>query len=482
MYATSANCLPVRTGAIHICIPEELEDTHYLTIPGFTANNNRGSDDSSSENSSSVTNNNSSGSLPQSRSNGTPANIIKSMFALSIGGKLRSKLRIHTGKFQFIMSFILFLFFISNICLCLIYFLMQYIYCILLLGSVIECLYALQSFGIPSSQIPLVGAISSHKKRKRKTETKRKSTPNGGKENNSKDLKLDNHNKWLELCQLKERNMTLFDKKWKSYGDNNYQPKIIECPNHSDILSGRGNGVNRHPGNTVLQNIVVSKLDEYMNLKSSVNEITKLTWDVVHLLRNEYGARFLKEETIESNGKLGCWIEVSNEEARLKVRIAFRDKIKVQQQLLEKQKKLKEEQHQQIQMVISSSTVQPPNMMMSKAIIDSSNNRNLLQKEDGKSKILPPPIAFRVPSFSLPSSSLSSTATPLILDQPKNSSKSLHHNPKIKKETQQVEEDTYNSSTSMFLSMTGNGSGGGGCGNTNNSTIFSTEKKRHCIN
>jgi len=445
VYSTSANCLPVRTGAIHICIPEELEDTHYMTIPGFTANNNRGSDDSSSENSSSVTSNNSSGSLPQSRSNGTPANIIKSMFALSIGGKLRSKLRIHTG-------------------------------------SVIECLYALQSFGIPSSQIPLVGAISSHKKRKRKTETKRKSTPNGGKENNSKDLKLDNHNKWLELCQLKERNMTLFDKKWKSYGDNNYQPKIIECPNHSDILSGRGNGVNRHPGNTVLQNIVVSKLDEYMNLKSSVNEITKLTWDVVHLLKNKYGARFLKEETMESNGKLGCWIEVSNEEARLKVRIAFRDKIKVQQQLLEKQKKLKEEQHQQIQMVISSSTVQPPNMMMSKAIIDSSNNRNLLQKEDGKSKILPPLIAFRVPSFSLPSSSLSSTATPLILDQPKNSSKSLHHNPKIKKETQEVEEDTYNSSTSMFLSMTGNGSGGGGCGNTNNSTIFSTEKKRHCIN
>ena len=128
MYSTSANCLPVRTGAIHICIPEELEDTHYLTIPRFTANINRGSDDSSSENSSSVTNNNSSGSLPQSRSNGTPANIIKSMFALSIGGKLRSKLRIHTGKYQFIMSFILFLCFISNICLCCIYFLMQYIY------------------------------------------------------------------------------------------------------------------------------------------------------------------------------------------------------------------------------------------------------------------------------------------------------------------------------------------------------------------
>ena len=79
----------------------------------------------------------------------------------------------------------------------------------------LECLYALQSFGIPYSEIPLVGAIPSHRKRRRKSKTKRKSTPSGGKENNSKEVKLDNHNKWLELCQLKEKNMALYDKKWK---------------------------------------------------------------------------------------------------------------------------------------------------------------------------------------------------------------------------------------------------------------------------
>merc|ERR1719464_2289600 len=41
------------------------------------------------------------------------------------------------------------------------------------------------------------------------------------------------------------------------------------------------------------------------------------------MLKGKYGARFLKEENIESDG-LG-WIEVSNETARQKVRAAFRD-------------------------------------------------------------------------------------------------------------------------------------------------------------
>ena len=71
----SANCLPIRSGAIHICIREELEDTNYLLK---RSGNNQDS----------------------SATNGTPANIIKSMFALTIGGKLRSKLRIHTGTYS----------------------------------------------------------------------------------------------------------------------------------------------------------------------------------------------------------------------------------------------------------------------------------------------------------------------------------------------------------------------------------------------
>merc|ERR1711865_231318 len=95
------------------------------------------------------------------------------MVVLSIGSKLRSKLRLHTG-------------------------------------SAMECLYALQSFGIPPNQIPLVVGTSSSKKRRRK-ETKR---------NNKTNLKLSNHIKWMNLCQLKDGNIKSCGKKWKSYEEN----------------------------------------------------------------------------------------------------------------------------------------------------------------------------------------------------------------------------------------------------------------------
>ena len=78
----------------------------------------------------------------------------------------------------------------------------------------------------------------------------------------------------------------------------------------------------RHPGNAVLRSIVQQKLEEYASAKSK-KQTTDVTWEVVRTLKGKFGARFLKEENIENNG-LG-WIEVSNEIARQKVRIAFRD-------------------------------------------------------------------------------------------------------------------------------------------------------------
>mmetsp|Transcript_41330 Transcript_41330/g.44880 ORF Transcript_41330/g.44880 Transcript_41330/m.44880 type:complete len:103 (+) Transcript_41330:560-868(+) len=75
-------CLPCRIGAAHICIPEEFEVNNYVNTPTLS------SDDSSD---SSVTKISSLRSV-------VPANVIKSMIALSIGTKGRSKLRIHTGR------------------------------------------------------------------------------------------------------------------------------------------------------------------------------------------------------------------------------------------------------------------------------------------------------------------------------------------------------------------------------------------------
>ena len=148
-------------------------------------------------------------------------------------------------------------------------------------------MYALQSFGIHSDQIPV--NISTGR------------------------LKTKQHSKWLQLCQLKEDSL-------KKYG---YKfDRIIECPNNKDILFGRGRPIMRHPGNAIMRNIVQSKLEEYSNSRSKKESIL-VTWDVVRLLKGKYGARFLKEENGENNG-LG-WVEVSNDTARSKVRIAFRD-------------------------------------------------------------------------------------------------------------------------------------------------------------
>ena len=74
--SAAKDCLPVRTGAIHICIPKESESIF-----------NRAN---SSSNRSILANSSPSQSA-------TPANIIKSMIVLSIGAILLPKLRFHTG-------------------------------------------------------------------------------------------------------------------------------------------------------------------------------------------------------------------------------------------------------------------------------------------------------------------------------------------------------------------------------------------------
>mmetsp|Transcript_77253 Transcript_77253/g.156819 ORF Transcript_77253/g.156819 Transcript_77253/m.156819 type:complete len:760 (-) Transcript_77253:1179-3458(-) len=183
-------------------------------------------------------------------SKGVMSYVIKGMTGFSVGSDLRPHLRFHTG-------------------------------------SVVECIYALQSFGIHSDQIPV--------------------------NSSSGKLKTKQHSKWMQLCRLKEESLKNDGRKFD---------RIVECPQQTDVLFGRGRPIMRHPGNAVLRSVVQSKLEEYASAKSK-KETTDVTWEVVRTLKGQYGARFLKEENIENDG-LG-WIEVSNETARQKVRIAFRD-------------------------------------------------------------------------------------------------------------------------------------------------------------
>ena len=159
--------------------------------------------------------------------------------------------------------------------------------CCVKIGSVVECMYTLQSFGIDSINVPI--------------------SSSSGK------LKTKQHAKWFEFRRLKEECLKQHGHKFD---------RIIECPKLTDILLGRGRPIMRHPGNTVLRNIVQMKLEEYDSAKSK-KEKTVVTWDVLRTLKGKYGARFLNQENIANSG-LG-WVEVSNERAREKIRVAFRD-------------------------------------------------------------------------------------------------------------------------------------------------------------
>lgn len=147
-------------------------------------------------------------------------------------------------------------------------------------GSAVECLYMLQTFGIQPIEMPIY--------------------------TNTGNIKPQNHHKWLDLQRTKDDAI----KKSKPFFG-------IECPNHKDILFGRGWPKTKHPGNAVFRNLIEARLNEYNNALSK-GEKTMITLSIVLELK-ESEARFLRED------KSGWWMEVSNDIARQKVSIGFRD-------------------------------------------------------------------------------------------------------------------------------------------------------------
>jgi hypothetical protein len=147
-------------------------------------------------------------------------------------------------------------------------------------GSDTECQYSLQSFGIDARSIPI--------------------NTNSGKR------KTKQHLKWIELRQMKEaaiRCGNVFDG--------------IDCPHLKDILFGRGRPIMRHPGNVVFRNILESRLTDY-NTATTKKEKSEIVLAVVRQIRS-WSWRFLREDS------RGWWVEVTDDVARQKVSIGFRD-------------------------------------------------------------------------------------------------------------------------------------------------------------
>jgi hypothetical protein len=98
---------------------------------------------------------------------------------------------------------------------------------------------------------------------------------------------------------------------------------------HYDVLFGRGKGIQAHPGNKRLRDLVEANLDRYE--RASRLEKTLMAETIVRNIKDTAG-RFLKLESV-SHG--GGWTEVNDEIARDKIAHAFRTQRK---SLLQKEK------------------------------------------------------------------------------------------------------------------------------------------------
>lgn len=148
-------------------------------------------------------------------------------------------------------------------------------------GSVTECQYKLQGYGIPGDQLPI---------------------------KSSELIKTQNHSTWVDYCVAKEAAFL------------NQQPFLgVYCPLPADVIAGRGPHASNHPGNIAYRELLESKLETY-DAASGTEEKIYITLDVV-LEIWAMGGRFLTKDPH------GDWlVPITDEEtARMKVSVAFRD-------------------------------------------------------------------------------------------------------------------------------------------------------------
>ena len=147
-----------------------------------------------------------------------------------------------------------------------------------MIGTKIEMQYELMGYGIPVSHIP--------------------ATESGA-------IKLKNHNQWLRIRKLREKDPTA-------------HANICECPSLNDVLFRRAGSCIAHPGNSIYTNLIESKKAEHTN--SSQTEKSAITWSIVEDVERRAG-RFFVWST-----KQTCWVEMTDRsEIRQKVAMSIRD-------------------------------------------------------------------------------------------------------------------------------------------------------------
>jgi hypothetical protein len=150
------------------------------------------------------------------------------------------------------------------------------------LGSRIENIYSLMTYGIPDQAVPL-----------------------------SKDgeIKLKSHIEWIKM-----------QKKREEYAREGVVAEMIELPSHTDFLIGRGKPTQGHICNMRLHAIIDDSLPRYE--EASKREKTVIAGDIVAMIKAGGSGRFLSQET-------GVWMEVPDDVARGKVSQLFRSRRKL---------------------------------------------------------------------------------------------------------------------------------------------------------
>jgi len=111
----------------------------------------------------------------------------------------------------------------------------------------------------------------------------------------------------------------------------------IRTPTPQDVLSGRGGGINSHPGNKVFREWVRLRKEDY-NLARNKKEKTVVATEVVRQVQEQNG-RFLTKDTSVVGGSGGhWWVEIDETKALAKTTQALREgapKIRMAHQLPE---------------------------------------------------------------------------------------------------------------------------------------------------
>jgi hypothetical protein len=148
------------------------------------------------------------------------------------------------------------------------------------LGTDMEIIYTLMTFGIPNEALPVSFSGS---------------------------LRLENHRDFI-------RRMRKEDDESKTSSNGNVVRRII-VPSQFDVLLGRGKPLQKYSGNINYHYVIGGYHDHYE--EASKQEKTELAMTIVNNIHSQ-GGRFLKQDD-------GGWLEIPDEAARSKVSHTFRN-------------------------------------------------------------------------------------------------------------------------------------------------------------